>query len=113
MGRDLKNFLIELRDNNSAFDLNSYFGSADFADDYDEFEKDIKYESQLDVLAFLNDEFTHRILRKECLKLLIKQLKCLGKTQINPKGEKSILLISDKCFISINPDKKILVQCNP
>ena len=58
MGRDLKNFLIELRDNNSAFDLNSYFGSADFADDYDEFEKDIKYESQLDVLAFLNYEFT-------------------------------------------------------
>lgn len=37
----------------------------------------------------------------------------IGKTQINPKGEKSILLISDKCFISINPDKKILVQCNP
>ena len=92
MGRDLKSFLIELRDNNSAFDLNSYFGSADFAGDYDEFEKDIKYESQLDVLAFLNDEFTdirtimiHRILRRECLKLLIEQLKCLGKTQINPK----------------------------
>ena len=58
MGRDLKKFLIELRDNNIAFDLNAYFGSADFADDYDEFEKDIKYESQLDVLAFLNDEFT-------------------------------------------------------
>lgn len=37
----------------------------------------------------------------------------IGKTQISPKGEKSILLISDKCFISINPDKKILVQCNP
>lgn len=37
----------------------------------------------------------------------------IGKTQINPKGEKSILLISDKCFISINQDKKILVQCNP
>lgn len=37
----------------------------------------------------------------------------ISKTQINPKGEKSILLISDKCFISINQDKKILVQCNP
>ncbi len=37
----------------------------------------------------------------------------VGKTQISPKGEKSVLLISDKCFISINPDKKILVQCNP
>lgn len=37
----------------------------------------------------------------------------IGKTQISSKGEKSVLLISDKCFISMNPDKKILVQCNP
>ena len=37
----------------------------------------------------------------------------ISKTQINPKWEKSILLISDKCFISINPNKKILVRCNP
>lgn len=57
MERDLKEFLIELRDNNSAFDINGYFGSGDFADDYDEYEKKIKYKSQLDVLSFLNDAF--------------------------------------------------------
>lgn len=57
MERDLKEFLIELRDNNSAFDINGYFGSGDFADDYDEYEKKIKYKSQLEVLSFLNDEF--------------------------------------------------------
>lgn len=57
MERDLKEFLIELRDNNSAFDINVYFGSGDFADDYDYYEKEIKYKSQLEVLSFLNDRF--------------------------------------------------------
>lgn len=37
----------------------------------------------------------------------------VGKTQINAKGERSILLKSNECNIAINPDKKILLQCNP
>lgn len=57
MERDFKELLINLRDNNSTFDINAYFGSGDFADDYDYYEKEIKYESQLEVLSFLNAEF--------------------------------------------------------
>lgn len=37
----------------------------------------------------------------------------VGKTQINAKGERSILLKSNECNIAINPDKKILLQCHP
>ena len=37
----------------------------------------------------------------------------IGKSQISPKGEKSIKLYTDNCGVSVNPDKKILIQCNP
>ena len=56
MERDLKEFLMELRDNNSAFDICDFF-TWDFADEHDEFVKNIKYDSQIKVLSFLNDEF--------------------------------------------------------
>ena len=37
----------------------------------------------------------------------------VGKEQVSKLGERSILLKSDKCNIAINPDKRILIQCNP
>ena len=36
----------------------------------------------------------------------------VGKEQVSKLGERSILLKSDKCNIAINPDKRILIQCN-
>lgn len=36
----------------------------------------------------------------------------IGKTQINKKGERSVVLFTDRCKIAVNPDTKVLIQCN-
>lgn len=56
MEKDLKKVLINIRQNKSARDICDFF-TWDFADEHDEFVKNIKYDSQIKVLSFLNDEF--------------------------------------------------------
>lgn len=56
MEKDLKKALINIRQNKSARDICDFF-TWDFADEHDEFAKNIKYDSQVKVLSFLNDEF--------------------------------------------------------
>lgn len=56
MEKDFKKALISIRKNKSAREICDFF-TWDFADEYDEFEKNSKYDSQDNVLSFLNDEF--------------------------------------------------------
>lgn len=37
----------------------------------------------------------------------------IGKTQVSKNGQTSILFANDKCYVTVNPDTKTLVQTNP